>query len=228
MSSPRHAVAFLVLALTPALAFAAPPVKTATELVAAVKAAKEGDTIELAAGPFELDATLELKAKMTLKGAGMDKTTLTHTTGWKPSTKALPDPEMRLEGLDTDAYLIRIKRDTSGVTISDMTLHCPQLHGAVFAWFHKELHLHHLRIKETLYSGLRTFGMQKAKIHDCEFVDAGGRWDKGQPGVKGGNTGGGIFACWMADCDIHDNRFTRAHVITSVAADAQRLPGDGR
>jgi hypothetical protein len=33
---------------------------------------------------------------MTLKGAGMDKTTLTHTEKWKPSTKALPDPEMKL------------------------------------------------------------------------------------------------------------------------------------
>ncbi len=30
---------------------------------------------------------------------------------------------MRLEGSDTDAYLIRIKRDTAGVTISDMTLY---------------------------------------------------------------------------------------------------------
>jgi len=77
------------------------------------------------------------------------------------------------------------------VTISDMTLHGPQLHGAIFSWFHTGLHLHHLRLKETLWSGLRTFGMKKAKIHDCEFVDAGGRWDKGQPGVKGGITGGG-------------------------------------
>jgi len=116
---------------------------------------------------------------------------------------------MTLDGLDTDAYLIRIKRDTAGVTISDMTLHGPQLHGAIFSWFHTGLHLHHLRIKETLWSGLRSFGMQEAKIHDCEFLDAGGRWDKGQPGVKGGNTGGGIFACWMSDCDIFDNRFVR-------------------
>jgi hypothetical protein len=70
--------------------------KTAAELVAAVKDAREGDTIELAEGTFEVDATLELKGKMTLKGAGMDKTTLTHTEKWKPSTKALPDPEMKL------------------------------------------------------------------------------------------------------------------------------------
>ena len=190
---------------------AAEPIKTSVELASALKSAKDGDTIELAAGTFELDATMELKGKMTLKGAGLDKTTLTHIKTWKPSTKTLPDPEMKLDGLDTDAYLIRIKRDTTGVTISDLTLSCPQLHGAVFAWFHKELHLHHVRIKDALFSGLRTFGMQKAKIHDCEFIDAGGRWDKGKPGVKGGFTGGGIFAIWMSDCDIHDNRFTRTN-----------------
>lgn len=146
---------------------------------------------------------------MTLKGAGMDKTTLTHAKGWKPSTKALPDPETRFDGLDTDAYLIRIKRDTAGVTVSDMTLRGPQLHGAIFSLAHTGMHLHHLRINDFLYSGVRTMGMKKAKIHDCEFVDAGGRWDKGKPGVKGGLTGGAVFACWMGDCEIFNNRFTR-------------------
>ncbi len=189
----------------------AEPIQSSKELVAAVMAAKEGDTIELAAGTFELDATLELKARMTLKGAGIGKTTLTHAATWKPATKALPDPEMKLEGLDTDAYLIRLQRDTAGVTISDMTLTGPQLHGAIFSWFHTDLHLHDLRIQDFLWSGIRTFGMNKAKIHDCQFIDAGGRWERGQPGVKGGITGGGIFACWMADCEIFNNRFTRTN-----------------
>jgi hypothetical protein len=190
-------------------AFASELIRTSEEFVAALNRAKEGDTIELAAGKFELDATLDISAKLTLKGAGMDKTTLTHTAKWKPSSKTLPDPEMTLDGLDTNAYLIRIKRDTTGVTISDMTLQAPQLHGAIFAWFHKGLHLHHLRIKDTRWSGVRTFGMSKAKIHDCEFIDAGGRWDGGKPGVKGGITGGGIFAIWMGDCEIFNNRFKR-------------------
>ncbi len=193
-------------------ALAVEPIRTTAELVAAVASAKEGDTIELAAGTFELDGTLELKGGITLKGAGMDKTTLTGAKAWKPSTKSLPDPEMKLEGLDTDAYLIRIKRDTRGVTISHMALHGPQLHGAIFSWFHTDLHLHHLRIKETMWSGIRTFGMKTAKIHDCEFIDAGGRWERGQPGVKGGITGGGIFAIWMSESEIFDNRFTRTRM----------------
>ena len=185
------------------------PVRTTEQLIAAINSANEGDTIELAAGRFELDQTFEMRAQMTLKGAGVDKTILANSPTWKPATTTLPDPEMKLEGLDTDAYLIRIARDTEGVTISDLTLSGPQLHGAIFAWFHTGLHLHHVRIRDTLWSGLRTFGMKKAKIHDCEFIDAGGRWNRGEPGLKEGITGGGIFACWMADCEIFDNRFVR-------------------
>ena len=209
MQAFRKVAILLVCFAAPAFVLAGQAVTTADALVAAVRDGEEGEMIEIAIGTFELDAPLELKARMTLKGAGMDKTVLTHTKRRKPSTKSLPDPEMTLDGLDTDAYLIRIMRDTAGVTISDMTLHGPQLHGAIFSWFHTGLHLHHIRIKDTLWSGIRTFGMQKARIHDCEFLDAGGRWDKGQPGLTGGNTGGGIFACWMSDCEIFDNRFVR-------------------
>lgn len=186
-------------------------VNDAASLASAVRDQPEGTIIEIAPGEYRLEATLELKAGTTLKGAGIDKTILTHADSWRPSTAALPDPEMRLEGLNTDAYLIRIKRDTKGVVISDLTLRAPQLHGAIFSWFHEGLHLHHVRIKGTLWSGLRTFGMKQAKIHDCEFIDAGGRWERGKPGTKGGITGGGIFACWMSDCEVFNNRFIRTH-----------------
>jgi hypothetical protein len=205
----RHAAVLFMFACLPILTYAGTTVEDTAALVAAVRGGVEGETIEIAAGTYALDATLELKARMKLKGAGIDKTIITHAASWKPSTKTLPDPEMTLDGLDTDAYLIRLMRDTAGVTISDMTLLGPQLHGGIFAWFHTNLHVDHVRIKDTLWSGIRSFGMQKAKIHDCEFIDAGGRWDNGQPGAKGGITGGGIFACWMSDSEIFDNRFVR-------------------
>ncbi len=207
--SIRRATVLCVLAFMPLYTNAGTAVDSTAALVSAVRDGAAGATIEIGAGVFELDAPLELKAGMTLQGAGIDKTVITHAASWRPSTKSLPDPEMKLEGLDTDAYLIRLQRDTAGVTISDLTLLGPQLHGAIFSWFHRDLHVHHVRIKETLWCGIRTFGMQRAKIHDCEFVDAGGRWDNGEPGVKGGITGGGIFAIWMSDCEISDNRFVR-------------------
>lgn len=200
---------FCLLALLPSAAQAGVAVSDAAALVAAVRDGAEGTSIELAPGTYELAAPLELKAKMKLKGAGIDRTILTHTKDWKPSTKSLPDPEMKLDGLDTDAYLIRLKRDTSGVEISELTIRAPQLHGAIFAWFHTGLRLERLKIRETLWCGIRTFGLQKSRIADCEFIDAGGRWDKGEPGTKGGITGGAIFSIWMADTEIEHNRFTR-------------------
>ena len=173
-------------------------VDTAAALVAAVRDGAEGATIQIAAGTFELEAPLEPKAGMTLKGAGREQTILTHVAGWKPSTKTLPDPEMKTAGMDTYAYLIRMKDKAAHITISDLTLRGPQLHGAIYGWENRNTHLHHLRIQDTLWTGIRTFLLKDSKIHDCEFIDAGGRWERGEPGVKGGITGGAIFSIWMA------------------------------
>ena len=85
---------------------AAAPIETTPALVAAVHDAAAGDTIEIAAGTFELDAPLELKPEITLKGAGIDNTILTHSATWHASPTTLPDPEMRTKGMDTRAFLI--------------------------------------------------------------------------------------------------------------------------
>ncbi|MEM7397044.1 MAG: hypothetical protein AAF492_32355, partial [Verrucomicrobiota bacterium] len=94
------------------------PIQTAEELAHAVRNSPENSTIEVGPGRFELKEQLELKTGMVLHGAGMDRTTITHAPGWKPSTKSLPDPEMKLKGLDTEAYLIRLKDKASNITIS--------------------------------------------------------------------------------------------------------------
>jgi nitrous oxidase accessory protein len=190
----------------------AQPVSTLDTLLAAVHDGAEGASIELAAGTYALKAPLELKSGMTLTGAGAGKTILTNDPGWEPSTQTLPDPEMRTKGMDTYAYLIRLQDKAAKVTISHMTLTGPQLHGAIYGWGNQDLHLHHLNIEDVRWAGIRTFSMKGAKIHDCSFVDAGGRWERGKPGVKGGITGGAIFAIWMADSEISHNRFTRTQM----------------
>lgn len=202
-------LAATVVSVLGLLASAGQAVDTAVALAAAVRDGKEGSTIEIAPGTYELEAPLEPKAGMTLKGAGMDKTVLTGAAGWKPSTQTLPDPEMKTQGMDTRAYLIRLQDKAANITISDLTLRGPQLHGAIFGWENANAHFHHLRIQDTLWSGIRTFLLKGAKIHDCEFIDAGGRWERGQPGLKGGITGGAIFSIWMADTEIAHNRFLR-------------------
>lgn len=121
-------------------------VDTTEALVDAVRDGAEGDTIEVAAGTYALQVPLEPKSGMTLKGAGADKTIITHVAGWKPSCKALPDPEMKTAGMDTQAYLIRLQDKAAGITISDLTLRGPQVHGAIYGSENKNLHLHHLRV----------------------------------------------------------------------------------
>jgi hypothetical protein len=202
-------VVVFLLTRVPSPLFADQPVRDTAVLAAAVREGAEGATIEIAAGTYELVAPLEPKAGMTLKGAGVGKTIITNAAGWKPSTKTLPDPEMKTAGMDTRAYLIRLQDKAAGITISDLTLRGPQVHGAIYGSGNKDLHLHHLRVQDVVWAGVRTFSMQGAKIHDCEFIDAGGRWERGEPGVKGGITGGAIFPIWMADSEIFDNRFVR-------------------
>ena len=187
-------------------------VNSVAALVEAVRDGKEGATIEIAAGTYELDVPLEPKPGMTLKGAVMDKTIITHAPGWKPSTATLPDPEMTTKNMDTRAYLIRLQDNAANIAISNLTLRGPQLHGAIFGWKNENLHIHHVRVQDTLWAGIRTFSMKNAKIHDCQFIDAGGRWERGKPGVKGGITGGAIFAIWMKDSEIAHNRFTRTQM----------------
>lgn len=208
MISGKAVIAVLAIWVAP-WAIAATTIDSTPELLAAVRDAADGATIHIASGTFELEVPLELKPGMTLKGAGMDKTILTSAPGWKPSTKTLPDPEMKTAGMDTRAYLLRLVDKASDVTISDLTLRGPTVHGAIYGWQNKNLHVHHVRVQDVLWAGIRTFSMRGARIHDCEFIDAGGRWERGEPGLKGGITGGAIFAIWMADSDIAHNRFTR-------------------
>jgi nitrous oxidase accessory protein len=183
--------------------------------------------IEIAAGTFALAAPLEPKAGMTLTGAGIGQTIITHEFAWKPSTATLPDPEVTTKGMDTRACLFRLQDKAGNISLSGMTLRGPHLHNAIFGYQNKNLHLHHLRIEDFLASGIRTFLMAGAKIHDCEFVDAGGRWKRGVPGNQGGNgggiSGGSIFAVWFSDSEIYNNRFTRtkqamAHEVYGIKA----------
>ncbi|MDH4452608.1 MAG: hypothetical protein QE570_05445 [Verrucomicrobiota bacterium] len=192
--------------LAPLAVLHAAPVTTTEALVAAVKDGAEGATIEIAAGTFVLKAPLEPKAGMTLSGAGVGKTIITNDPAWAPSTMTLPDPEMTTKGMDTRAYLLRLKDKAADITVSALTLRAPQLHGAIFGYENKNLHLHHLSIEDVLASGIRTFAMSGAKIHDCDFIDAGGRWDRGVRSEKGGITGGAIFSIWMSDSEISHNR----------------------
>ena len=186
---------------------AAQRVDSVESLVEAVAQAQPGAIIELAANTFRLSQPLDLKSGVTLKGAGIGKTILTNAEGWLANPATLPDSETDHEKFDRTGYLIRCTNDSKNITISHLTLTGPRMHGAIFGFANEFLHFHDLHIQDFMYCGIRTFAMTRAKIHDCTFVDAGQRWENGKPGLKGGNTGGGIFAIWMGDTEIHNNRF---------------------
>ncbi|MEM8668078.1 MAG: right-handed parallel beta-helix repeat-containing protein [Planctomycetota bacterium] len=204
----KHFTLLLLLAVQSS-AFAN-SVSTTEDLVAAVQEGNAGDTILIGEGVFELSAPLEPKAGMTIQGAGKNKTIITHSSDWNPGTRHLPDSEVNTQRINSRAYLFRLSDKADGITISGLTLLGPQMHGAIFGLGNKDLHLHHLRIEDTLYCGIRTFASQRAKIQDCEFVDAGGKWKRdGIPGTDGGISGGAIFVTWMTDSEISNNRIRR-------------------
>jgi len=206
---PPFCLLLLVLSLGLPKSFAE-PVTTAAALVAAVRDRAPGSTIEMGPGVFELSDPLEPKAGMALKGAGTDKTILTHPADWKPSTGKLPDSEINMNRIDTRAYLIRLQDKAADIEISHLALRGPQMHGAVFGLGNRNARLHHLRFENVLYCGIRAFGMKESKIHDCEFIDAGGKWERGGiPGTDGGISGGAIFVIWMSDSEIAHNRIRR-------------------
>ncbi len=124
--------ATILFCLLPATLSTASPVATAEGLVKAVQEAKEGAVVELGKGRFEISAPLELKAGVTLKGAGIGKTFLTNAAAWKGNPATLPDPETNYRKFDKTGYLIHLAGGAGNTTVSDMTLTGPQLHGGIY------------------------------------------------------------------------------------------------
>ena len=196
----------LLVTATPLLAT---NVNSVSGLVAAVNNGVNGDTVTIAAGTYQLTAPLRPKAGMTIKGAGIGKTIIKGASSWVPSTAKLPDYGVSTSDIETGAYLFSLPFNTDNITISDMSLTGPLLHGAIYGNDNGNLHLHHLKIDDFRWSGIRIFRNDNARIHDCEFVDAAGRWKNGNPGTSGGITGGCIYFTYMKNSEIWNNRFTK-------------------
>ncbi len=163
-------------------------------LVAAVTNGNNGDTVLVGAGTFELKEPLMPKSGMSIIGLGEQQTTITAAPTWQPGIDNLPNKE------DPTAYLFDLEKVT-GVTISNMTLTASNLHGAIYANKADGLELHHLHIRNFLWSSIRTFRMDNFKVHDNVFVDAGGkyRW-----------TGGALYMIWTKNSEFWNNKIYRS------------------
>ncbi|RMF88548.1 MAG: hypothetical protein D6741_19080 [Planctomycetota bacterium] len=169
-------------------------VHTFDELAAAIEQSEPGDEIILAPGEYRFPRTLHLASGITLRGAGVGKTIAVADPAWQVSTDTLPRED------DPSAYLFSMEK-VRRIKISGMTLRGPNVHGAVFANAVEDLELFDLHVKGFLWSGIRTWRMKNYRVHDCTFVDAGGKF--------GSTTGGALFMHWSADSEFWNNRMTR-------------------
>ncbi|MEX2381944.1 MAG: DNRLRE domain-containing protein [Opitutales bacterium] len=176
-------------------------VSTPSQLVNAVNNGAAGDTVNVAAGTYEVTATLKPKANMTIRGAGAGNTLLRNAASWDPGTTGLPDNATDSGSVVRTAYLFDFSNN-NGITLSEMTLDgSKKLHGAIFGNYAQSMTLHDLIIKNYRWSGIRTWAMQNSDIYNNHFIDAGG-W-------QGGTTGGMIYGTWTNTTAFFDNTFSK-------------------
>ncbi|MBD2231999.1 hypothetical protein [Phormidium tenue] len=133
-----------------------------------------GDTVRVPSGIYELSSPLVLKPGMTLMGDGVERTVIKAASSWAPGLDGLPNQD------NPDAYLLKLI-DINDIKVADLTLTGPTLHGAIYADDADQLELSHLQINNFAWSGVRTLGLSGLKVHDCQFIDAGGevKWTSG-------------------------------------------------
>ncbi len=177
-------------------------VNTAAQLTSAVNNGAAGDTINIAAGTYQLSATLTPKANMTINGAGMGSTILVPASTWNPGTTGLPDNATDHNSAVKTAYLFNLEAN-KGIKIRNLTADgAGRLHGAVYGNDCDNLELSRLHIRNFIWSGVRTWRMDNAVVERCEFEDAGG--------VHGGVTGGGLYLTWVKTSRFSHNWFHRS------------------
>ncbi|MEM6767705.1 MAG: T9SS type A sorting domain-containing protein [Bacteroidota bacterium] len=189
---------FLILTLCFSLNVTFAQIQTSQELVDAITNGSPNDTVLIGSGTFLIPFTLIPKEGMVIQGAGKCQTVLQPVESWDPGTEGLPDNGVKHQTAREDGYLFNIKSDD--ITISDMTLQgSAKLHGAVLGKFSSRVKLHHLKVVDFIWSGIRTYAFKHAQIHDITFIDAGG---KQKP-----TTGGSLYLTWTKNSEIWNNIF---------------------
>lgn len=126
MKLPRLVNLLAILSAPYILVFSAAAQRIAVtsvdELLKTAAGAKRGKVIYLAEDTFKFTQPLDLKSGLTLKGAGIGRTILTHSETWLADPGMLPDPETDHAKFDRTGYLVRCGNDTKDITISHLTL----------------------------------------------------------------------------------------------------------
>jgi nitrous oxidase accessory protein len=143
---------------------------------------------------------------MTIKGAGPGQTILRNAATWAPGNEGLTQDEgANRRGVRCDAYLLNLGDNAAGVTVTDLTLTGPQLHGGICGFSVSRLEVARVEFRSFLWAGVRAFGVTDARFHHNTFFDAGGKAE-----VTKGSSGGGLYLTYAKKTEIHDNRFARS------------------
>ena len=170
-------------------------------LIDAINNGSENDVVTVGAGTFALDSPLQPKPGMVIQGAGVGRTIIMPSDSWTPSDTLLPDADTDHTSVVREAYLFDLGDKTRKVTIKDATLSGEgKLHGILYGNDCDGLELSNLQIRDVIWSGVRTFRMENALIHDVDFLNAGGKFRV---------TGGALYLTWARDSEIWNNRFTK-------------------
>ncbi|MEM6550520.1 MAG: carbohydrate-binding protein [Planctomycetota bacterium] len=191
--------------LEPRTMLSATTVSTVAELTTAL-ADTSITTINVAAGTYELTTGLKPQDGQSIIGAGEGQTIITGASSWDPGIAGFQDPGDDIrnnEGVivfNADPYLFSFDDFTTDVTISNLTLTGPQLHGGIYGWNADDLTIHDVTFDDFLWSGVRTFFTENVEIYDNTFIDAGN---------KIGNTvGGSVYVTGFRDSLFYDNVLT--------------------
>ncbi|MEM1252324.1 MAG: right-handed parallel beta-helix repeat-containing protein [Cyanobacteria bacterium P01_H01_bin.21] len=162
-------------------------------------------TIYIPEGTFDLAETVRVNTTdVILKGAGQGRTVLQNADDFRVGTAGLPDEEIDFKSIDQKAYLLYLNRDADDVTVTDMTLTGPNVHGGILSDGTHNLVIKNLELNNFLWSSIRLFSVRDAKIHDNVFIDAGGRVN--------GITGGSIFATYLKSSEIYNNDISESGI----------------
>ena len=182
-------------------------IQTALKWLKAERAAgnTQVSTIYMPEGVYDLAKTLNVNAPgITFKGAGANRTTLQNANSFKVGTDELPDGETVFDSINQKAYLFALKPAANNVSFSNMTLSGADIHGAIFSGRNNGLRIKGLEFNDFLWSAVRLFDVRNAKIHNNVFIDAGG-----QSNGDSGTTGGSIFATYLKNSEIYNNRISK-------------------
>ena len=209
MNFIRSAFRFLLMAPLAAFAGSAAAdtvgVTTVEQLVAAVDGGGAGDTINLAAGTYELPASLKLKSGMTLQGAGAGQTIVRNAPSFAFPTSSSYDSDIKAGDSNRNAYLIDLGQNQNNMTLRGMTLTGPELYGGVHAISTSDVTLTGLELRDFRWSGVRSFSGTRHTVTNNAFIDAGGQTVRSDGSF--GQTGGSIFNFNQKDSLFDNNRF---------------------